>query len=189
VNGTLAVVTGAGSGIGAAISGELASRGFTVIPTDIDESAAARTAEACGARPRIALTSPTPETSQVCGAHRRAPWNTSCLGLERRRVEDEALPRDHARGSRLSLGVNLRGLFLTSQSAARAMVEARTGGNIVNIASMAGKQGRVPFLADYVASKFGVVGLTQAMAFELAEHRIRVNSICPGYVATPDAGP
>ena len=49
---------------------------------------------------------------------------------------------------------------------------------------MAGKQGRVPFLADYVASKFGVVGLTQAMAFELAEHGIRVNSVCPGYVAT-----
>ncbi len=84
-----------------------------------------------------------------------------------------------------TLGVNLRGLFLTSQAAARAMVEAGRGGCIVNIASMAGKQGRVPFLADYVASKFGVVGLTQAMAFELAKYGIRVNSVCPGYVATP----
>jgi meso-butanediol dehydrogenase / (S,S)-butanediol dehydrogenase / diacetyl reductase len=84
-----------------------------------------------------------------------------------------------------TFGVNLRGLFLTSQAAARLMVEAGAGGCIVNIASMAGKQGRVPFLADYVASKFGVVGLTQAMAFELAEHGIRVNSVCPGYVATP----
>ena len=55
----------------------------------------------------------------------------------------------------------------------------------MNTASMAGKQGRVPFLADYVASKFGVVGLTQAMAFELAEHKITVNSVCPGFVATP----
>ena len=43
----------------------------------------------------------------------------------------------------------------------------------------------MPFLADYVASKFGVVGLTQAMAFELAPHHIRVNSVCPGYVDTP----
>jgi NAD(P)-dependent dehydrogenase (short-subunit alcohol dehydrogenase family) len=50
---------------------------------------------------------------------------------------------------------------------------------------MAGKQGRVPYLADYVASKFGVVGLTQAMAFELAPYGIRVNSVCPGYVETP----
>jgi meso-butanediol dehydrogenase / (S,S)-butanediol dehydrogenase / diacetyl reductase len=56
---------------------------------------------------------------------------------------------------------------------------------IVNVASMAGKQGRVPYLADYVASKFGVVGLTQAMAFELAADGIRVNAVCPGYVATP----
>ena len=84
-----------------------------------------------------------------------------------------------------TLGVNLRGVFLSSQSAARAMVRAGTPGCIVNVASMAGKQGRVPFLADYVASKFGVVGLTQAMAFELAPHSIRVNSVCPGYVATP----
>ena len=79
----------------------------------------------------------------------------------------------------------MRGVFLTSQAAARAMVEAGSGGCIVNIASMASKQGRVPFLSDYVASKFGVVGLTQAMAVELAEHSIRVNSVCPGYVATP----
>jgi NAD(P)-dependent dehydrogenase (short-subunit alcohol dehydrogenase family) len=50
---------------------------------------------------------------------------------------------------------------------------------------MAGKQGRVAYLADYVASKFGVVGLTQAMAFELAPLGIRANSVCPGYVATP----
>jgi NAD(P)-dependent dehydrogenase (short-subunit alcohol dehydrogenase family) len=65
------------------------------------------------------------------------------------------------------------------------MIARATRGSIVNIASMAGKQGRVPFLADYVASKFGVVGLTQAMAFELAPHGITVNSVCPGYVATP----
>jgi NAD(P)-dependent dehydrogenase (short-subunit alcohol dehydrogenase family) len=82
-----------------------------------------------------------------------------------------------------TLNVNLRGLFFASQAAARAMA-ARKSGCIVNIASMAGKQGRVPFLADYVASKFGVVGLTQAMAFELAPLGIRVNAVCPGFVAT-----
>ena len=83
------------------------------------------------------------------------------------------------------LGVNLRAVFVCGQAAARAMIAAGSGGRIVNIASMAGKQGRVPFLADYVASKFGVVGLTQAMAFELAPHGITVNSVCPGFVATP----
>jgi NAD(P)-dependent dehydrogenase (short-subunit alcohol dehydrogenase family) len=49
---------------------------------------------------------------------------------------------------------------------------------------MAAKQGRIPWLSHYVASKFAVVGLTQSMAFELAPHGIRVNSVCPGYVAT-----
>ena len=186
MNGTLAVVTGAGSGIGAAISGELASRGFTVIPTDIDESAAARTAEACGAPAsyRLDVTDAgdvNKSVERIVERHGTPAVWVSNAGVSRMKRFLEITPEDLD----FSLGVNLRGLFLTSQSAARAMVEARTGGNIVNIASMAGKQGRVPFLADYVASKFGVVGLTQAMAFELAEHRIRVNSICPGYVATP----
>ena len=76
-------------------------------------------------------------------------------------------------------------MFLCGQAAARVMRRLGAGGVIVNLASMAGKQGRVPFLSDYVASKFGVVGLTQAMAYELAADRIRVNCVCPGYVATP----
>jgi meso-butanediol dehydrogenase / (S,S)-butanediol dehydrogenase / diacetyl reductase len=86
---------------------------------------------------------------------------------------------------RQTLAVNLEGVFLCGQAAARVMVARGIKGTIVNLASMAGKQGRVPYLADYVASKFGVVGLTQAMAFELAPHGITVNSVCPGYVATP----
>jgi NAD(P)-dependent dehydrogenase (short-subunit alcohol dehydrogenase family) len=81
--------------------------------------------------------------------------------------------------------INTFGVFYCGQSAARAMMRLGTGGAIVNTASMAAKQGRAPFLADYVASKFAVLGLTQAMALELAPHKIRVNSVCPGFVATP----
>jgi NAD(P)-dependent dehydrogenase (short-subunit alcohol dehydrogenase family) len=84
-----------------------------------------------------------------------------------------------------TLAINLKGVFVCGQAAARAMIAQGRGGKIVNTASMAGKQGGVPFLADYVASKFGVIGLTQAMAFELAPHSITVNSVCPGFVATP----
>jgi len=84
-----------------------------------------------------------------------------------------------------NLNVNLRGPFVCGQAAARAMIALGRGGRIINTASMAGKQGRVPYLAHYVASKFGVVGLTQAMAFELAPHGILVNCVCPGFVATP----
>jgi NAD(P)-dependent dehydrogenase (short-subunit alcohol dehydrogenase family) len=84
-----------------------------------------------------------------------------------------------------TLDVNLKGVFFCGQAAAKVMINQGKGGTIVNTASMAGKQGRVPFLADYVASKFGVVGLTQAMAFELAPFNITVNSVCPGFVETP----
>lgn len=65
------------------------------------------------------------------------------------------------------------------------MIALGAPGCIVNTASMAAKQGRAPFLVDYAASKFAVLGLTQAMAFELAPYGIRLNSVCPGSVATP----
>jgi NAD(P)-dependent dehydrogenase (short-subunit alcohol dehydrogenase family) len=90
-------------------------------------------------------------------------------------------PTDLAR----NFEVNTFGVFFCGQSAARAMIALGTPGRIINTASMAAKQGGVPFLADYVASKFAVMGLTQAMACELAPHGIRVNSVCPGFVATP----
>ena len=85
---------------------------------------------------------------------------------------------------RLNMDVNAKGVFLCGQVAARRFIAQGGGGVIVNTASMAGKRGAAPYLAHYVASKFAVVGLTQAMASELAPHAIRVNCVCPGYVAT-----
>lgn len=183
---TLAVVTGAGSGIGAAIAVELAGRGFTVVPTDIDDAAADRTAKRCGSRgsARMDVTDARSVNVALDGivARHGAPQVFVCnAGVSRMRRFLDVTPEE----LEATLAVNLRGVFLSAQAAARAMIAGRNGGCIVTVASMAGKQGRVPFLSDYVASKFGVVGLTQAMAYELAEHGIRVNSVCPGYVATP----
>lgn len=81
--------------------------------------------------------------------------------------------------------VNGSGVFFCSQAVASFMIQ-QGGGKIINNASMAGKRGgNAPYLAHYVYTKFGVVGLTQAMAKELAPHKITVNAVCPGYVATP----
>ena len=143
----IAVVTGAGSGIGAAISIELATRGFSVVPTDVDEESAARTAEKCGAEGSYKLD--VTDAGGIDKTVRRiveghgplAVW-VSNAGVSKMRPFLEITPDELD----FTLDVNLRGLFLSSQSAAKAMVKAGDGGCIVNIASMAGKQGRaVPF--------------------------------------------
>lgn len=81
------------------------------------------------------------------------------------------------------LNVNLRTLFVLSQQVAKQYIKQETGGKIINIASMLSFQGgiRVP---AYTASKSGVMGLTKAMANELAKYQINVNAIAPGYMAT-----
>jgi NAD(P)-dependent dehydrogenase (short-subunit alcohol dehydrogenase family) len=82
-----------------------------------------------------------------------------------------------------SMSVNLRGTFLCSREAARAMIPCKRG-RIINIASIGGKEGE-EFIGGYCASKFGVIGLTQAMAKELGRYLITVNAVCPGYIWTP----
>jgi NAD(P)-dependent dehydrogenase (short-subunit alcohol dehydrogenase family) len=79
--------------------------------------------------------------------------------------------------------INTRSMLLTTQVAARAMIEAGRGGAIVNLASMAGKSGGAGQVA-YAASKAAVIALTRVTALELGEHGIRANALCPGYVLT-----
>ena len=183
----IAVVTGAGSGIGRAIATELAARDHTVVVTDLDLAAAEATAKELGGD-ASALALDVTDAAQaksvaeaVAQRHGAIDVWVSNAGISKMQRFLDVTPEDLRR----TLAVNLEGIFLCGQAAAAAMIAGGKSGVIVNVASMAGKQGRVPYLADYVASKFGVVGLTQAMAFELAPHGITVNSVCPGYVATP----
>ncbi len=183
------VVTGAGSGIGRAIAIRLAAKGWRVVATDVDVHAAEATARALPvtARPHEAAQL---DVTDPASAERVARDVSVRLGLGAwvsnagvsfmERFVD--IPMSNYEKT---MDVNLKGVFVCGQAAARAMIAAGRGGRIVNTASMAGKQGRVPFLADYVASKFAVVGLTQSMAVELGAYGILVNSVCPGYVTTP----
>ena len=81
------------------------------------------------------------------------------------------------------LAVNLTGTFLVSRAAARVMIAGGPGGSIVNVTSVAGRAGAA-HMGAYSPAKFGVIGLTQMMATELAEYGIRVNAVAPGGTAT-----
>jgi NAD(P)-dependent dehydrogenase (short-subunit alcohol dehydrogenase family) len=186
-NTRTAVVTGAGSGIGRAIATTLSERGWRVVVTDVNKAAAEQTLTGLsGDGHEVAtldVTDPERATAVAndiadrLGLH---AW-VSNAGISAMASFVDVSPEQLDR----SLQINLKGVFFCGQAAARAMIRTGARGTIVNTASMAAKQGRVPFLADYVASKFGVLGLTQAMAYELAAHGITVNSVCPGFVATP----
>jgi meso-butanediol dehydrogenase/(S,S)-butanediol dehydrogenase/diacetyl reductase len=184
------VVTGAGSGIGRAIAMTLAERHWRVVVTDINADAAAEVTALLPVAPGLQhesavlnVSSPADAAAvadDVADRLRLDAWVSNAGVSFMHRFLDAPIERYDQ-----TMDVNLKGVFVCGQAAARAMVRSGSAGAIVNTASMAGKQGRVPFLSDYVASKFGVVGLTQAMAYELGEHDITVNCVCPGYVQTP----
>ncbi len=181
----LAVVTGAGSGIGAAIATTLAQRGLEVIVTDVNLASAEHVADAIPGSTAIALDVTDPYrcgevVDEVVARFGRLDVWVSNAGVSKMQRFVDVSPGDLAR----TFEVNTYGVFYCGQAAARAMIKLGRPGVIINTASMASKQGGVPFLSDYVASKFAVLGLTQAMAFELAEHGIRVNAVCPGFVMT-----
>ena len=181
----VAVVTGAGSGIGAAIATTLGERGYHVIVTDVDHGAAERTAQGIEHARALQLDVTDPAASDelvraVVAEHGRLDVWVSNAGISKMQRFVDIVPADLVR----NFEVNTFGVFYCGQAAARAMIALGTPGAIVNTASMAAKEGGVSFLSDYVASKFAVLGLTQAMAAELAPFGIRVNCVCPGYVAT-----
>lgn len=184
------VVTGAGSGIGKAIATVAAQRDWRVIVTDIDLDAAGAVAAGLDDPAGLGHEAAQLDVTDPAQAAAVADDIADRLGLDAWMsnagisfmVPFLEVSLDNYQ---LTMDINLKGVFICGQAAARAMVRTGRCGTIVNTASMAGKQGRVPYLSDYVASKHGVIGLTQAMAYELAEHGITVNCVCPGFVETP----
>lgn len=187
--GTVIAITGGGMGIGRACALAYGREGAQVAVTDVDGEAAARVARELGAAGcraaswRLDVTDAATIEATILEIDRDLGpldvWhNNAGVSSMNRFVDLTEEEWD------LNMDVNAKGVFLCSRAFAGYLIARGRPGTIINTASMAGKKGAAPFLAHYVASKFAVVGLTQAIALELAPHGIRVNSICPGYVTT-----
>jgi NAD(P)-dependent dehydrogenase (short-subunit alcohol dehydrogenase family) len=180
LSGRVGVVTGGGGGIGREIARRLAREGMAMAVLDSDGAAARRVAAELGA---LAVSADVTATDEVAAAvdailahygkievlvnNAGICWTGPAL--------DMPLETLHA-----MLKVNVEGVFIVSRAILPHMI-ARRSGSVINLASWAGKTGNAYF-AGYSASKFAVIGLTQALAREMAPHGIRVNAICPGIV-------
>ncbi len=189
LDGAAAVVTGAGRGLGRGIALSLAARGARVAALDVDAGGVQETArliQRAGGTSSAARMDVTDEAEVQAGI----AWAAGQLsGLDLVVNGAGVLSVAHvvdleAAEWRRVLEVNVTGAFLVSRAAARIMITAARPASIISIASVAGKTGE-PGLAHYAASKFALVGFTQALARELAPHQITVNAVCPGVVLTP----
>lgn len=167
----MALVSGAGQGIGAAVARRLTAEGATVVASDL---------VAPDGGIALDVTDPTSVASgvrEVVRLHGRLDIlaNVAGIGISRR-IEDVSLEE----WTRI-VTVNLTGTFLLSQASLSALRQTR--GCIVNMASVAGLRA-TPYNAAYCASKGGVIMLTKSMAIELAADGVRVNAVCPSGVDT-----
>jgi 3-oxoacyl-[acyl-carrier protein] reductase len=178
----VAVVTGAGQGIGREIARVLTEHGATVVLADIDADLAKQTAEelggvgvSCDVTSEEQMRSLVADTVQDLG---RLDVFVNNAGITR----DASLKKMTVEDFDTVIRVHLRGTWLGVREASAAMRDQKFG-SIVNISSLSGKSGN-PGQTNYSAAKAGIVGLTKAAAKELAHHNVRVNAIQPGLIRT-----
>lgn len=188
LDGKVAIVTGGGKGIGEAISHAYAEEGATVVIADIDREAADRTQETIAAKggKASAMAVDVAESASIktmvdttVSEHGRIDVLVNNAGV---RFIKGFLQHSEDDWNKM-LQINLTGPFLCAQAVVPHML-AGGGGRIINLASIASFMGR-PNRCAYVAAKTGLLGLTRAMAADMAGKNIRVNAIAPGMIASP----
>lgn len=179
-----AIVTGAAGGIGAAISLALSRAGASVTLVDIDtprlETVAKQISSEGGTV--VAVTLDITNLAEQRKWFKQASKSdilVNCAGVNRMKIAIEMTPEDYDR----IISLNTKAAYFISQSFAQSLIAKNGSGSIINISSQMGLVGG-PKRSLYCASKHALEGFTKAMALELGQHNIRVNSVCPTFVET-----
>jgi 2-hydroxycyclohexanecarboxyl-CoA dehydrogenase len=179
LDGKIAIVTGAGQGIGKAIAGKLAADGATVVVTDLDEATAIETA--AGLPGAVAISADVTDrqrvqamADQVVQRFGRIDILVNNAGWDKASPFIDSDPADWDR----AIAVNLYGVLHTAKAVLPVMAQQGRGA-VVNLGSDAGRVGSSGE-AVYSAAKGGVIAFTKSLAREMARHQVRVNCVCPG---------
>ncbi|RJG03313.1 SDR family NAD(P)-dependent oxidoreductase [Noviherbaspirillum sedimenti] len=187
--GRVCVVTGGGRGIGEGTARELAANGASVAVLDRDGDAAARVADEikrAGGR-AISLAADVSRTDQIAAAAERVlqefgPCQVLVNNAALVGYAGPLMDADLDQWDRMQ-AVNVKGALICTRTFGRQMIDAGRGGSIVNVASICGHT-PLPQGGAYSVGKAGLLMLTRMLALELAEHRVRCNSVSPGLVRT-----
>lgn len=185
LSGRVALVTGASGGLGRHFGRVLHAAGAAVVLAARRPESVAAEAAALGDR-AMAVALDVTDAASIAAALDAvaARFGTCDLLVNNAGIAATKPFLEHAEDDwDRVMDVDLRGAFVMAQAAAKRMVAAGREGAIVNIASILGLR-VIPGVASYAAAKAGLIQLTRQMAVELARHRIRVNALAPGYIAT-----